>query len=190
MRLIRQERPEDRIHVNQVVREAFSSAKSSDGNEHNLVNRLRDSDSFVPELCLVCEVDDKIVGHIMFTKLEIIDEFSSRTSLALAPVSVKPDYQGVGHGKNLIRFGLKKAKEFGYGSVVVVGDNDYYVRFGFERASKYRVYPPKDIPDKHFMILELKEGVLANIREGRVEYPKEFGIASVLEDMPEDVFSS
>ena len=53
--------------------------EQSDGNEHNLVNSLRQSNAFIPELSLVCEINGQIVGHIMFTKLQI----SGHTGLAL-----------------------------------------------------------------------------------------------------------
>ena len=66
--IIRQERPEDYDTVYHVVKEAFENAEYTDGNEQNLVAALRKSKSFIPELSLVAVEDEKIVGHILFTK--------------------------------------------------------------------------------------------------------------------------
>ena len=66
--IIRQERPEDYDTVYHVVKEAFENAEYTDGNEQNLVAALRKSKSFIQELSLVDVEDEKIVGHILFTK--------------------------------------------------------------------------------------------------------------------------
>lgn len=77
--IIRQERPEDYDVVYHVIKEAFESAEHSDGNEQDLVAQLRNSKSFIPELSLVAVEDDKIVGHILFTKAFVqgISSFSA-----------------------------------------------------------------------------------------------------------------
>ena len=74
--IIRQERPEDYDTVYHVVKEAFENAEYTDGNEQNLVAALRKSKSFIPELSLVAVEDEKIVGHILFTKAVVqgVDE--------------------------------------------------------------------------------------------------------------------
>ena len=66
---IRQESKNDYDEVYTVVKEAFETAEHSDGNEHDLVDALRKSNSFIPELSLVAIEDSKIVGHILFTKI-------------------------------------------------------------------------------------------------------------------------
>ena len=70
----------------------FQTAEQTDGNEQDLVNALRKSSSFIPELSLAAEINGKIAGHIMFTRLQI----GGHTALALAPLSVLPDYQRQG----------------------------------------------------------------------------------------------
>ena len=74
--IIRQERPEDYDTVYHVVKEAFENAEYTDGNEQNLVAALRKCKSFIPELSLVAVEDEKIVGHILFTKA--VDRKSTR----------------------------------------------------------------------------------------------------------------
>lgn len=103
--LIRKESPKDYERVYQVVKRAFESAEHADGNEQDLVDALRKSEAFIPELSLVAEMDQKIAGHIMFTRATVGDE----TVLALAPLSVLPGYQRKGIGTALIREGHRIA---------------------------------------------------------------------------------
>lgn len=92
--LIRKEEPRDYETIYYVVKDAFHSAEHADGNEQDLVNALRKGEAFIPELSLVAEIDGKIVGHIMFTKATV----GENTVLALAPLSVLPEYQRKGIG--------------------------------------------------------------------------------------------
>jgi putative acetyltransferase len=76
--------------------------------ESKLVELLRKSNAFIPELSLVATMNNKIVGHILFTKIKIKDDSSKEfESLALAPMAVRPDLQKQGIGEKLIRCGLK-----------------------------------------------------------------------------------
>jgi len=131
--------------------------------EGKLVEKLRTTDAFVEGLSLVAEVDDCIVGHILFTKIKIVNDEKKHESLALAPIAVLPDFQNQGIGSSLVREGLKKAKEKGFKSVVVVGHEKYYPRFGFKPASSWNIRPPFQVPDNEFMVLELEPGSLENV---------------------------
>ncbi len=170
---IRQEEERDRTRVEHVVEKAFEKAEFSDHKEQLLVRRLRSSSAFIPELSIVAEVDERVAGHIMLTKLHINDGEKSHESLALAPVSVLPEYQNEGIGSILIVESIIIAKEMGYKSIVVLGHDKYYPRFGFKPASKWGIKAPFDVPDTNFMALELEEGGLEGI-SGIVVYPKEF----------------
>lgn len=68
---VRQETKDDYVKIFNLVKAVFEHAEHTDGDEHNLVGRLRKSDAFVPELSLVAEVDGEVVGYIMFTKLKV-----------------------------------------------------------------------------------------------------------------------
>ena len=71
--IIRKEEIKDKEEIYNLVKEAFKNAEHSDGQEHNLVNKLRNSESFIPELALVAEDNDKIAAHIMYTKVHIVN---------------------------------------------------------------------------------------------------------------------
>ena len=166
---IRQENKDDFEAVFEVNRLAFGQDSEAD-----LVDRLRHGDSFIPELSLVATFDGKIVGHILFTKIRIVSESHDETeSLALAPMAVRPGFQQKGIGGKLIRYGLNRARELQYGSVIVLGHGHYYPKFGFVKAEKWGIRSPYDIPANFFMALELTAGGLANAA-GLVKYPKEF----------------
>ncbi|MEG0857891.1 MAG: N-acetyltransferase [Terrisporobacter sp.] len=170
---IRQEELNDNHIVYDLIKSAFESAEHSDGDEQNLVNRLRTSESFIPELSLVAVENDTIIGHILFTKLFIADYDTKYESLGLAPLAVSPDHQNKGVGGKLINEGLKVAKELGYRSAIVLGSEKYYPRFGFLEAKNFEIKPPFEVPSENFMAIELVENSLENVN-GIVVYPKEF----------------
>lgn len=167
---IRQEKEKDFVQVYNVIESAFETAEHSDGNEQDLVTELRKSDSFVPELSLVAEINDKIIGYILFTKIKIGDI----TALALAPLAVLPEYQRKGVGTRLITEGHKIAAKLNYDYSVVLGSDQYYSNFGYVPASRYNIYAPFDTEDKYFMAVKLNKN--AETINGTVEYDKAFGI--------------
>ncbi len=168
--LIRQENSTDYNKVYDVVKKAFESAEHSDGNEQDLVVALRNSTAFIPELALVAEINSQIVGHLMFTKIQI----GSNIELALAPLSVLPEYQRQGIGTALMAEGHKIAKEKGFNYSVVLGSEFYYPKVGYVPAEKFGIKAPFDVPTENLMVLNL-QGKDIQI-SGTVEYPKEFGI--------------
>ena len=128
---IRQEKPADYVAVFEIIKKAFENEELSNYKEQFLVERLRSSDVFIPELSVVAEVAGMVVGHILLTKIEIRNDTSLFNSLALAPVSVLPEFQNRGIGGELIEYAHKRAKELGYKSVVLLGHEKYYPKFGY-----------------------------------------------------------
>ncbi len=189
---IREESIEDRAEVDRVVELAFADVRNSGHKEHLLVRRLRDSAAFVPELSLVAE-DEKggIVGHILLTKAEIVSDDTSTTapsngqsrrggddsmpavSLALAPLSVLPEFQLQGIGSALINQAHRRAAALGFGSAVVLGHKDYYPRFGYLPASQFGITLPFDAPSECCMVIELIPHSLSGIH-GTVRYSPPF----------------
>ncbi|WP_343707875.1 N-acetyltransferase [Flavobacterium sp.] len=170
---LRQENKNDFESVFHLIEKAFEKEEYSDHKEQFLVERLRKSDAFIPELSIVAELDNKIVGHILFTKLQIKNESQIFPSLALAPVSVLPEFQGKGIGSKLILQGHEIAKSLGYKSVILLGHQDYYPRFGYELCIKYNIKMPFDVPAENCMVIALTENALSGI-SGEVIYPSQF----------------
>ncbi|WP_461533942.1 GNAT family N-acetyltransferase [Sinomicrobium sp.] len=96
-----------------------------------------------------------------------------KTSLALAPVAVLKKYQGKGIGGKLIEEAHRKAKELGFDSVILLGHEKYYPKFGYEMTKNYGIKLPFEVPDENCMLIKLTENALKDIT-GIVEYPKEF----------------
>ena len=173
--LIRAEQVADREAVFKLIEKAFENETHSDHQEQFLVERLRTSAAFVPELSLVAELDGVVIGYILLTKIRIVNEQGSSTpSLAMAPVAVLPAHQGKGIGGKLITYAHQQALALGFGSVVVLGHKDYYPRFGYRLAREYNISLPFEVPDVNCMAIELVEGALDNAG-GLVEYAAEFG---------------
>lgn len=170
--MIRQETPADRAEVYALVQSAFASAEHSDGSEQDLVDALRNSPAFIPELSLVAEADGAILGHILFTKINVGGQ--EALALALAPLSVHPDHQQQGIGSSLIREGHQRAAALGYVCSVVLGSETYYPRFGYLPAENFGIQTPPGIPSANFMACVLrKDAVLSG---GPVVYAPEFGM--------------
>ncbi len=171
---IRQESPNDYNAVFNLIEEAFKNEIHTDHREQFLVERLRKSDAFIPELSIVAEVDGKIVGHILLTKLKIVNGDQVFNSLALAPVSVVPSFQGKGVGGALINYAHDKARTLGHTSIILLGHENYYPKFGYKLADSFGIELPFDVPKENCMAIELIENGLKGVN-GTVEYPKEFG---------------
>ena len=166
--IIRQETNKDYPKVFNLIKNTFKFAEHSDGDEHNLVERLRESNAFIPELSLVAEYNNEIIGHILFTKVNV----GSTIQLALAPLSVSTNYQRQGVGTKLIKEGHRIAKNLGYEYSIVLGDPNYYSRFGYIPAKTFGIKSPFEISEEFFMAINL-QGKFTNLN-ATVEYHKEF----------------
>jgi predicted N-acetyltransferase YhbS len=166
--IIRAETPNDYLSITQINDAAFGQK-----NEGLLVENLRKTPAFIPQLSLVAEFRNRLIGHLLFYPIEIKNEQEMFKTLALAPMSVLPEFQKKGIGEKLIRQGLKAAKKLGHKSVIVLGHPEYYPKFGFEPASRWGIKAPFPVEDKYFMAQELSPGALENVH-GVVVYHDEF----------------
>jgi putative acetyltransferase len=143
--------------------------------EADLVDSLRAEGVVLASV--VAELEKRIVGHILFSRMwiESSGESSGRSiaAAALAPMAVLPEHQRQGIGGRLIRQGLDLLCRQGERIVIVVGHPDYYPRFGFSSAKASSLESP--FPPHAFMAMELSPGALDGIR-GKVRYPAAFGL--------------
>lgn len=133
--VIRPESAHDIEAIHRLVEAAFRRSKEAD-----LVDLIRQSPEYVPELSLVAVTNGKMVGHTMLSYSEIKDDDMAYKVLSLAPLAVIPEMQGRGIGGKLVRRALEEAEQRGEPLVMLEGNPDYYVRFGFEDSRKYGIY--------------------------------------------------
>lgn len=168
---IRPERSADYDEIELVVEAAFAGAEHTDGDEHRLVRRLRESAEYIPELALVAvDSDGHVAGYLMMSEIAV----GAAKALALAPLAVRPDCQRRGSGSRLIAAAHEAARELGYGVSVVLGEPAYYSRFGYVTASSAGIRAPFEVDDKYFMYCKLDTG--ADVPAGVVRYSDAFGL--------------
>ncbi|MEL7220642.1 MAG: N-acetyltransferase [Bacteroidota bacterium] len=138
-----------------------------------MVRRLGHSEAYLPELTLVAEEDDQVIGFIMLTQLSIQGEDDSNPALALAPVAVLPEFQGQGIGGALVNAAHEKAKAAGHQIIILLGHADYYPRFGYQQCQKYGIQLPFEVPPENAMVLGLAANSLEGV-SGVVVYPTAF----------------
>lgn len=128
----------------------------NDENVVRLVERIRLSAQYVPELSLVADDDGTIVGHIMFSYVTLRRERDEQAVLILSPLAVQPDRQRGGVGRLLVEAGINGAEVRNEALIIVEGIPAYYPQFGFERARLHGIEPPSNhIPDAAWMLLRL-----------------------------------
>lgn len=161
---IRPEMAGDTAAIHAITDAAFRDVPYSDGSEADLVDRLREAGDLV--LSLVADHGGQIVGHIAFSPVTISDRATGW--FGLGPVSVQPEWQGRGIGSALIRRGLAELQDRRAMGVVLLGEPEYYARFGFEHDPQL-TYPGP--PPEYFQRLVLS----GSPPVGAVRYAPAFG---------------
>ncbi len=163
---IRPETGQDYAAIARVTEAAFGKPR-----EALMVDAVRSSDGFVPELSLVAELDGVDVGHVMLSYVELGED--SHRVLELGPMSVVPEHQRTGIGSALVEEAIHRANKRGEPLVLVLGHPTYYPRFGFRPASTLGITPPDpEIRDEVFMAIPLRAYHPA--LRGRVTFPPAF----------------
>jgi putative acetyltransferase len=161
--LVRLEQSSDASAIDCVLRSAFPTDQ-----EARLVRRLRKHQRL--RLSLIAEIDGVIVGHIGFSQITIAESVANSTGFGLAPLSIVSELQRRGLGAQLVGEGLRACERLGAGFVVVLGEPEYYHRFGFRSAESFGLENEYGAGEE-FMALELKTG---SITPGLIRYESEF----------------
>lgn len=168
--IIRTETESDYEKVYMLNFEAFGKRED----ESKLVEKIRKSEEFVPELSLVAEQDGEIVGHLLLSKAIVKNQDEKHTVIVLAPIAVKPEYQKQGVGTRLIEEGKKRCESLGYRLILLIGHPEYYPRLGFQPARRFGLELKQfEVPDEVFMVCEVKKEALQKIK-GELKYPTAF----------------
>jgi predicted N-acetyltransferase YhbS len=158
---IRREEQTDYERVEEITRKAFWNLYTPGCNEHYLVHVMRSHKDFLPELDFVIEVDNQIIGNIMYTKARLIDEAGEEKNiLTFGPVSILPEYQRRGYGKKLLEYSFEQAAALGYDVIVIFGNPGNYVSRGFKSCKKFNVCLEDGTYPTAMLVKELKPNVL------------------------------
>ncbi len=164
---IRHESELDLNHIESITYQAFENhphhEPGAKPTEHLIVNRLREANALT--LSLVCEEEEQLIGHIALSPV-LIGGSESRW-LGLGPVSVAPSHQGKGIGGALIREALSQVQNLGFEGVVLLGEPQYYGRFGFKAQPELTL---SGVPAEYFLALSFN----GEFPEGEVSYHSAF----------------
>jgi len=166
MPLIRPERSGDFEPVRALLLASFGREAQA-----RLVDRLRASGKIAS--ALVAEEKERILGHVVFSKIVASAQQGEVNALALAPLAVLPAFQRLGIGSALVSAGLERCRLDQHSRVLVLGDPDYYARFGFVPAARFGLKCPFPTDGNSFMAIELEPGAFART-SGTVRYGHEF----------------
>ena len=163
-----------------LTREAFWNVYRPGCTEHYVLNQYRSNPDFIPELSLVMEEEGRIIGHVMFSRAEIVlDDGTRFPSWTFGPISIHPDHQRRGYGLKLLNHALEKARGMGIGLLCMEGKIGFYRNAGFDLASKLRIHyhaEPRESEVPYFLAQELIPGYWDD-REGTYCPPKGYFVA-------------
>jgi putative acetyltransferase len=173
--IIREEQPGDFAAIRTLVAAAFGSDAEAD-----LVEAIRASPEYIPELALVAEIDGEVVGHVMISGATLRSNIGDQSVVMLAPLAVTPAHQRRGIGGELVRAACSRAEQQGAAQVFLEGGPAYYSRLGFEPAYEYDIELPLPdwAPPEAGQLLRLS-GFDPNLK-GRLVYPPAFA------ELPDD----
>ncbi len=161
---VRFDTPEDRAAILSVHEAAFGSPQG--GEIVDLVMGLFADATAKPLYSLVAALGGRVVGHVLFSSVQIQPHGQGVVAQILAPLAVLPGQQGKGVGSALIREGLRQLAAAGVELVFVLGYPAYYSRFGFRPARVRGFTAPYPIPAEHddaWMVMELTPGVIDRV---------------------------
>jgi predicted N-acetyltransferase YhbS len=167
--LIRSERATESSAISALVIKAYAAVPYSDHREHLMVEALRASPSFVPELSLVGEIGDDLAGYLLLTKITVEGASGPGHGLSLAPLAIAPEYQDRGVGAALVSEAHTRAERLGFEYVLLIGLPHYYPRFGYEPLGNHPIGLPFLAPQANCMIRRLRPDGLKGV-EGVVRF--------------------
>jgi putative acetyltransferase len=168
--IIRPETAADHDAIRKINDEAFG-----DPIDAKLVDAIRESDRFLPELSLVAVSEGQTHGHVISSYVDV--EPGARRVLQVGPLAVLPSYQRRGIGSALMDETIRIADARGEPLLLIEGNPAYYERFGFTRADAVGIEPPPEAHGPQYFMIRPLAGYDPAFC-GRAIYPPEtFGIA-------------
>ena len=134
--IIRPEKPEDYRATELMAMRSFWNKYWPGCTEHFLIRIIRESDDYLPEISRIAELDGRIVGAVYYTRAWLVDGDVRQEIATFGPLAVEPTLEGNDIGGALMRETIRLAKEAGIVAIALMGEPDYYPRFGFKRGAE------------------------------------------------------
>jgi putative acetyltransferase len=167
--IVRAETAADHDAIRNVNDEAFG-----DQAEGKLVDAIRISDRYVPELSLVAVSEGQTLGHVISSYVDV--EPGARRVLQVGPLAVLPSHQRRGIGTALMEETIRVADALAEPLLLIEGNPKYYERFGFTRADAAGIVPPAEAHGPQYFMIRPLATYDPGFR-GHATYPSEtFGI--------------
>ena len=155
--IIRQEKPEDYKETELMAMRSFWNKYWPGATEHFLIRIIRESKDYVPQISRIAELDGKIVGAVYYTKAWIVDGDLKHEIVTFGPLAVEPTLEGNDIGGALMRETIELARKAGIAGIALMGEPNYYPRFGFERGAKYGLTDAEGNTFDALMVLPLND---------------------------------
>ncbi|MBQ4363580.1 MAG: N-acetyltransferase [Oscillospiraceae bacterium] len=168
--IIRPETPADHKAAELMTMRSFWNKYRPGCTEHFLIRIIRESEDYLPEISRIAELDGKIVGAVYYTRAWIVDGDVRHEIATFGPLAVEPTMEGNDIGGALMRETIKLAKEAGIKAIALMGEPNYYPRFGFKRGAEYGITDAWGNTFDALMILPLNDD-LSDIKGKLIESP-------------------
>ena len=155
--VIRQEQPSDYKETELMAMRSFWNKYWPGATEHFLIRIIRESQDYLPEISRVAELDGKIVGAVFYTRAWIVDGDVRHEIATLGPLAVEPTLEGNDIGGALMRYTIELARKAGISGIALIGEPDYYPRFGFRRGSEFGITDANGNSFDALMVLSLSD---------------------------------
>ena len=171
--IIRQETPDDYKAAELMTMRSFWNKYFPACTEHFLIRIIRESKDYIPGISRLAELDGRIVGAVYYTRAWIVDGDKKHEIATFGPLAVEPTLEGNDIGGALMRETIRLAKEAGIKGIALMGEPDYYPRFGFRRGAEFGITDAEGNTFDALMVLPLRPGGLDGI-SGRLIHPAAF----------------
>jgi len=169
---IRNEVPNDYRKVEELIKKTFWNLYVPGCTEHYFAHLVRQSPDFIPELDFVLEEDDKIIGHIMYVKAKLVaDDGTEKEVVSFGPFTIDPNYQRKGYGRKLLEYSLKAVEKLGYDTILILGNPENYICYGFKSCKKYNIYVGNEVYPVALLVKCLNEASLEGKKWKYIESP-------------------
>ncbi len=175
--ILMEESSNDFSEISDLLKKASLELPPTFQNAHKVIDKLRQSEAYIPRLSIVAKRDGMVVGHIALTKALVSEKGCDKTCLFMSSHHVLPSLQNAGIGAALLKSIHLRAEGLGYKCIVLSGYIEYYKKFGYRLTDKLSIEVPLDGVLLQPFIKELIPGTLLNLN-GPVELPTEYGFSS------------